>query len=234
VIELFDAARLTVKRDHTLAAAGGVLLVTASLMAAYTAFLQVQLRSTLSRTQELQGQLAALVAPAHTSAAGKSPTPQAALVVDLQRQAEQLEREAELARLPARAAGAEAADGSPTPAQWMDVLAALTQAETSLQKVEIERSGNARIEGLASSPQALNTLVQAWERQGAVSRLSPRTMEVKQEKQPAPFLRFQLRAAPVPVATTAPSRAAAQPSAAPSAMPASRAVKRPAAAEVQP
>ena len=68
MIELFDAERLTVRRDHTLALVSGMLLLTATAMAAYTAFLQVQLRGTLHRSQNLQAQLAALDAPDGASA----------------------------------------------------------------------------------------------------------------------------------------------------------------------
>ena len=42
MIELFDATRLTIKRDHTLTVASSTLLLAAGLMAAYTALLQVQ------------------------------------------------------------------------------------------------------------------------------------------------------------------------------------------------
>ena len=210
MIELFDAARLTVKRDHTLAVASTTLLLTAGLMAAYTALLQVQLRGTLHRTQDLQSQLAALNTAGSTSAkAAKAAaaSPRVALMADLQRQAEQMERDAASA---GPHSAATEPDKTPTPAQWMEHLAALTQADTSLQKVDIERSGSARIEGLATSPQALSMLVQAWEKQDGLAHLLPRSIDVKQEKLPAPFLRFQLRATPVPLAAPAAPSAAVQ------------------------
>ena len=205
MIELYDATRLTVKRDHTLALASSTLLVASGLMAAYTAFLQLQLHGTQSRTQALQAQLAALDTPgskSKPSTPAAAASPRAALMADLQRQAEQLEREA---RHAGPTTDSTAAVGTPTAAQWMDHLAALTLTETSLQKVDIERGGSARIEGLATSPQALNALVRAWEKQDGLAQLQPRSIEVKQEKLPAPFLRFQLRATPVP---PAPGRAA--------------------------
>ena len=132
-------------------------------------------------------------------------------MADLQRQAEQLEREARHADAPAEHTPAA---GTPTAAQWMDHLAALTLAETSLQKVDIERGGSARIEGLATSPQALNALVQAWQKQDGLALLQPRSIEVKHEKLPASFLRFQLRATPLP---PAPGRTAARAAPAPGA-----------------
>ena len=211
MIELFDAERLTVRRDHTLALVSGMLLLTATAMAAYTAFLQVQLRGTLHRSQNLQAQLAALDAPdgASAKAAKAGPaSPRAALMADLQRQAEQTERAATSAgldKVPPEV------DKTPTPAQWMEHLGALTQPDTSLQRVDIERSGAANIEGLATSPQALSALVQAWEKQEGLAHLLPRSIAVKQEKLPAPFLRFQLRVTPLPLA------AAAVPAAAPGA-----------------
>lgn len=209
MIELFDASRLVVKRDHTLALACSTLLLVAGVMAAYSAFLQVQLHSTKSRTQALQAQLAALDTAA-SPAASKSAAaaPRDALMADLQRQAEQMERDATHAGLRNTP---NVVDKTPTPVQWMEHLAALVQADTSLQKVDIERSGSARIEGLATSPQALNALVQAWEKQPGLALLQPRSIDIKQEKLPAPFLRFQLRATPLPAtaAATPPPAAAA-------------------------
>lgn len=227
MIELYDAARLTVKRDHTLAVVGSTLLVTAGLMAAYTTFLQVQLSGTRTRTQELQAQLASLDKPTPAGARSAAASPRAALVADLQRQAETLERVAADAR---PGPGADAPDRAPTPAQWMEHLGALTQPDTALQKVDIERSGSARLEGLATSPQALNDLVQAWERQDGLSHLLPRSIDVKQEKLPAPFLRFQLRATPAPAAAAAATTATATTTAASAAA----ALPAPVAAEPQP
>jgi hypothetical protein len=192
VIELFDAARLTIKRDHTLALASGTLLFTAGAMAAYTGFVHLQLRSALSNTQQLQTQLSALAAPGGLSKNG-APSPRAALVADLRRQAEQLERQASLNS----AYGAQGA-GEPllSPAQWMHSLGALAQADTSLNKVDIDRAGSVRVEGLATDTQALNSLVQAWEKQESLAPVQPRSLDIRQEKSPAPFLRFQLRASP--------------------------------------
>jgi hypothetical protein len=216
VIELYDAARLTVKRDHTLAAGGATLLVTAGLMAAYTAFLHFQLSSTQVRTKELQAQLASLDAPARAGASPAAASPRAALVADLQRQAENLERDAAQA---GQNHGPEVPDKVPTASQWMAHLGALTLPETTLQKVDIERSASARLEGLATSPQALTALVQAWERQEGLSHLLPRSIDIKQEKLPAPFLRFQLRATPAPALSTAATPPAAAPPAGASELP---------------
>ena len=128
-------------------------------------------------------------------------------MADLQRQAEQMERDAASAGL--HSGATEADVKTPTPTQWMEHLGALTQADTSLQKVDIERSGSARIEGLAASPQALSALVQAWEKQDGLAHLLPRSIAIKQEKLPAPYLRFQLRATPVVAAAVAAPPAAA-------------------------
>ena len=57
MIELYDAARLSIRRDHTLVIAGSTLLVAAGLMGAYTVFLQLQLTSARQRTQTLQADL---------------------------------------------------------------------------------------------------------------------------------------------------------------------------------
>ncbi len=225
MIELFDAARLTVKRDHTLAVAGGTLLVTAGVMAAYTAFLQLQLSSTHTRTQQLQAQVAALDGPARAGARPAPASPRAALVADLQRQADTLEHEAAQA---SQNHGPEVPDMAPTASQWMAHLGALTQPDTTLQKVDIERNGSARLEGLATSAQALSALVQAWERQEGLSHLLPRSINIKQEKLPAPYLRFQLRATPAPAPATLSATLSAVAAATPAAAPPSS------AADVQP
>jgi Tfp pilus assembly protein PilN len=199
VIELYDSSRLTIKRDHTMVALGSTLLVVSGAMAAYTAYLQLHLRSTHERTQQLQAQLAAQDNPARNSAAPAqaSNAPRAALVADLRRQAEQMEREASLARAPHSSSSG---DALPTPARWMVHLGELTRPDTSLQKIDIERGGGATIEGLATSPQALNALVQNWEKDRGLAHLQPRSIDIKHEKSPAPFLRFQLRATPAPTA----------------------------------
>ncbi len=234
MIELYDAARLTVKRDRSLPIAAGVLLSTAGLMAAYTAFLHLQLGQTLERSQELQSRLAALGSPARGETAKAGNSPRTALLADLQRQAELLEREVVNGGLPVGTASGDNWDTTPTPAEWMAVLAALAQADASLQKVDIERSGHVRIEGLATSPKALNALVQAWEQQDAVAFVQARSIEVKQEKLPAPYLRFQLRGTPVPaVASTLPAAGKAPGRAASGAISASSAASA-ARAEAQP
>ena len=53
--------------------------------------------------------------------------------------------------------------------------------------------------------------MQTWERRDGLSHLLPRSIDVKQEKLPAPFLRFQLRATPAPA--TAPVATPPTPSA---------------------
>ena len=112
MIELFDSSRLVVKRDHSLAAGGAVLLATAGLMAAYAGFLHIQLRSSQSSAKELQNQLAALSTTTRAPN-DKAAAPRAALLDDLQRQAEQLEREAEQAALLPKTAWASDASGAP-------------------------------------------------------------------------------------------------------------------------
>lgn len=232
MIELYDAERLTIKRDHSLAAASFTLLFTASVMAAYTGFLHLQLRQAETSTQELQTQLAALATPAGLNKAA-APSPRATLVAELRRQAEQLERDAAINSAyggGGGAGGTGSGEALLSPAQWMHSLAALAQADTSLQKVDVDRSGSARIEGLASHPQALNNLVQAWEKHESLALVLPRGLEIRQEKGAAPLLRFQLRAAPSAADNSAalesPTSALAKPAA-----PATAAPPTPAAAD---
>ena len=198
MIELYDAARLHIKRDRSLAAATFTLLFTTSVMAAYTGFLHLQLRYAEASTQTLQGQLAALAAPAGAGKGGAA-SPRATLIAELRRQAEQLERDA---AINSAYSGPGSGDQLLSPAQWMHSLGTLAQADTSLQKVDVDRAGSARIEGLATHTQALNNLVRAWENQEQLAPVQPRTLEIRQEKGPAPFLRFQLRASPSALAVS--------------------------------
>lgn len=203
MIELFDASRLTVKHDRTLALAVAVLALAGGAMAAHTGFLHVQLKNTQARTQELQERLAALDGNGRAPTGKAAASPRAALVADLQRQTERMEQAATNTGLAAGSPSNEGPERGPRPSQWMDLLVSLARVDTSLQKVDIERSGGTRFEGLAASPQALNALVQAWEQQDSMTHLQTRSIEVKQEKLPAPFLRFLWRATPVPAAAAA-------------------------------
>ena len=77
MIELFDAARLLPRRDHSLALAAVVLAVGAGGLSVYAATLQSNLRQLEAQRIELDGQL--------RSSAAK-PAPSAALVAELQQQ----------------------------------------------------------------------------------------------------------------------------------------------------
>ncbi len=196
MIELFDTQRLTVRRDHSLALMGSTLLLVVGLMGAYTLWLQLQVSDTLARTQSMQSQLARQSPKAVVNSAA---APKAALVADLRRQAEQLEREIAMA---SGDAVAMADTQQLSPAQWLQQLAMLAQNQTSLSRIDIDRVGGALLEGQATSPQALNSLVQAWEQTETLAHLRLRTLEVKQDKLAADFLRFQLHASPATRAAT--------------------------------
>jgi len=186
MIELFDAARLLPRRDHTLAAAGLLLAVSAGALAVYGVLLQQQWR-------QLDGQRTALAA--RLQAQAPAPAPGSALLADLRLQTEALE--AEVAAISGGPVGA----GRPgstapllTPSQWLARLDQLGSADVSLSHAEIDRAGAARIEGQARTPQALGQYVQAWEQQDRLAALPARTIDVKQDAEAAPLLRFQLRA----------------------------------------
>ncbi len=178
MIELFDAARLLPRRDHSLPLAALALVLGAGAMGAYAWSLQTELQTAEAQRQALQQQL---------RQADKAPPPTTALVADLQRQALQLE-----------AAIAAASQGTArqglSASQWLDRLGLLAAAEISLSHIDVDRAGAVHIEGLATSPQAVNGFVQAWGAQDRFAPLPARSIEVKQDKGTAPLLRFSMRA----------------------------------------
>lgn len=183
MIELFDAARLAPRRDHSAALCAAVLALGAGAIAVYAYGLQQRLRDAESQRTVLQTQI-------------KSQQPKVALnpalVADLQRQAEALEGQVKLTTVADTAAAGQVL----RPSSWLDRLGTLSSNEVSLAKVEIERDGSARIEGLATSPAAVSAFVQAFAAQQDLSPLQARAIELRQEKALAPYLRFVMRAHP--------------------------------------
>ncbi|MBL8334252.1 MAG: hypothetical protein JNM08_14170 [Rubrivivax sp.] len=179
MIELFDADRLLPKRDWSLLRAGGALAVVAVGMAGYGWSLGDRLRAGEAERTQLRQRLQA-AQPA--SAASTT------LLADLEREARRLEAEAALADDGAAPAG-------PRPAQWMTRMAELATSEVSLSRIEVERGGAVRIEGMATHPQAVSRFLQAWDRQHEKNPPAPaRALEVRQDPTAAPHLRFSLRA----------------------------------------
>lgn len=220
MIELFDREALLPKRDPSLWAAGGVLLLAAVALGGYTLWLKHLLQRTGQERQRLE---------AHVRLLDDQKPANPALLTDLRAQAEALE--GSLAAL-------RPSNHSLTmrPSQWLDRLDGLAAPGLSLTKVDIDPSGAARINGQATNTQVVNGFVQAWARQDVLARLNPRSIEVKQEDvAPAPgagpgpvavggtkppaatVLRFELRVAaphaPTPAATPAakPTAAASSP-----------------------
>ena len=179
MIELFDARRLLPRRDRSLMIAGAALGLGAVGLGAHAAYLDQQLGLTQADSQRAQQTLKALK--------GAAPPPAAALLADLEQQAQRLE--AELV-----AAGASPGRTGPTASQWLERLDALSSGDIGLSLVEIDRAGAARIEGLARTPQTMSAYVQAWEHQQAENPMHARAIEVRQDDKAAPLLRFQLRA----------------------------------------
>lgn len=183
MIELFDAARLLPRRDHSLPLAALAVVLVAGGMGAYALTLQSRLQQAEAERQALTQRL---------KQADRTPPPSATLVADLQRQALQLEG--------AIAAASQAAAGTGLSAsQWLDRLGLLAAAEISLSRIEVDRAGAVRIEGMATSPQAVNGFVQAWSTQDRFAPMLARSIEVKQDKSAAPQLRFSMRASAPPV-----------------------------------
>jgi hypothetical protein len=179
MIELFDAKRLLPRRDPSLMLAGAALGLGVIGLAAHAAHLQQQIGQTESAAAAAQRELARVK--------GQAPAPATALLADLEQQA--LRLEGELA-----AVGAQPGNASPSASQWLERLDALSMTDIGLTLVEIDRAGAARIEGLARTPQAMSTYVQAWDQQQAAAPLRTRAIEVRQDEKAAPLLRFQLRA----------------------------------------
>ncbi len=197
MIELYDAARLVKRRDLSLPVTALLLLLCATAMASYAQLLHGRLQRVQADLQEMQNLVA------HNAAAPSTPR---VPLSELLRQAEQLEREASMdgqavgPSIQPAGPGAGSAVDERDPAQplrasqWLHRLGLLAQPDVSLQKVEVERSGAVRVEGVAAHADALNNFVQTWERQDELARLQPRSIEVKQERTPSQLLRFHLRA----------------------------------------
>jgi hypothetical protein len=179
MIELFDAQRLLPQRDRSLLLAGALLGLGVLGLAAHAGYLQQQITQTQAEGRGAQAEWTRLKAIA--------PPPGPALLADLEQQA--LRLEADLA-----AAGASPSGLQPKASQWLERLDDLSSAEIGLNQVEIDRSGTARIEGMARSPQALSSYVQAWEHQREQAPMRARAIDVRQDDKSAPLLRFQLRA----------------------------------------
>ena len=178
MIELFDAERLLRRRDLSLALGALVLVLGAGGMGLYAVSLQSRLNGLISQSSALDKQLARFKAK-------DEPTP--ALVADLQQQVERLEGDV------AAASGGPLSYGLAA-SQWLDRLSRLSSAQVSLNKIEIDRSGSARVEGIAMSPQAVSGFVQAWGEQDKLGPVRARSLQVRQDKTSASLLRFQLRA----------------------------------------
>lgn len=176
MIELYDATRLEPRRDPVLRWAPLLALAAFGAYGAHAASLQLKLQRNDAELKALQARLAA--APGAAKA-----TP--ALAADLQRQVEAAEAAAAPASAPA----------GPSPAHWMALLEQLGRPDASLDKVQIDRSGTVRIEGRARHPQAVADFVNGWDRLQAVSALGPRAVELREDRQAAPLLRFQMQAA---------------------------------------
>lgn len=182
MIELFDAQRLLPQRDRSLLLAGGVLGLGVVGLAAHSVYLNQQITHTQAESRGAQNELKQLKAIA--------PPPGAALLADLEQQA--LRLEAELAAAGASPGGPDGA--VPKASQWLERLENLASADIGLSLVEIDRNGSARVEGMARTPQAMSSYVQAWEHQQAQTPMRARAIEVRQDEKAAPLLRFQLRA----------------------------------------
>jgi hypothetical protein len=195
VIELFDASRLVAKRDHSLPPAALVLALATGGLSVYANTLQGRLRQAEAEKQQLATTLREKLA---------RPAPSPTLLADLERQLQGISAEL------AATAGPNAQGAQAVPASaWLNRLETLTNAEISLTRIDIERSGSAKLEGLAASAQAVSGFVQAFsakERQDGSADVRARAVEVRHDKTTAPYLRFMLRA-------TAPQQASATPNA---------------------
>lgn len=190
MIELFDAGRLLPRRDHSLALVGLVLALTAGGMSVYAQQLQTKLRAADAERQTLTASL---------RQAQARPAPTRSLLTDLAQQLHRLEADISLAQGTnvGTVAGAGTSE-SLAASSWLARVHTLGQAELSLSKIDIERHGGARFEGLAHSAQAVSGFVQAFSAQERQSQVQPRSIEVRHDKTSAPYLRFVVRASATP------------------------------------
>lgn len=179
MIELFDASRLLPRRDRSLAIAGGLLGLGLLGLGVHAFLLDRELQVLKADARNRQAELTRLKAAA--------PPPAPALLADMEQVARRLE--AELALATGGTAGT-----APAPSQWMERLDALKSDDVGLNRIEIDRSGSARVEGVAKTPQAMSRYVQAWEQEGTPAPMRARAIEVRQDEKAAPLLRFQMRA----------------------------------------
>jgi hypothetical protein len=173
VIELFDANRLLPRRDHSLSIAGGVLALGVLALGGHVVLMNNEVRQLQTQARQQEAELARMKLA--------EPPPAPALVAELEAQARVLEAEV-----------AAATGGAPS--QWLERLDALSSTEVGLSRIEIDRAGSARIEGVARTPQAMSGYVQAWEAQQVPSPMRARAIEVRPDDKAAPLLRFQMRA----------------------------------------
>jgi hypothetical protein len=178
VIELFDANRLLPRRDHSLSIAGGVLALGVLALGGHVVLMNNEVRQLQTQARQQEAELARMKLA--------EPPPAPALVAELEAQARVLEAEV--------AAATGGAGSAPSPSQWLERLDALSSTEVGLSRIEIDRAGSARIEGVARTPQAMSGYVQAWEAQQVPSPMRARAIEVRPDDKAAPLLRFQMRA----------------------------------------
>ena len=178
MIELFDADRLLPKHDHSLVIGALLLAFGAGGLSVYAGSLQSRLRLLESQRVAMDGELRQQSAKT---------APSAALVADLQHQVQRLEADVAAANGGLRGDGLAAS-------QWLDRLGALATPEVSLNKIDLDRNGSARIEGQATSPQAVSGFVQAFSERDKHSAVRARSIEVRQDKSSTAPLRFQMRA----------------------------------------
>ncbi|MBL8359934.1 MAG: hypothetical protein JNN18_05540 [Rubrivivax sp.] len=211
MIELYDAALLEPRRDWTLPVLALALAVGTGSLSAWGWTLHGQWRQAEARNAALRAQI------------DRRPTqaaPAAAMLADLERRAQLME-----ARLVAHEPAA--ADTALRPSAWLQRLGSLSSDGVSLARVEVDRSGATRIEGVATDPAAANRFVQAFARQESNTALRARSIELRQDKTQAPYLRFALRAsAPGPATAERPPAASAVEAAA-SAAPTQIAARKP-------
>ena len=195
MIELFDAARLLPQRDHSLPLAALVVALAAGGLSVYAHTLQARLRASAAEQQTLSAAL---------RQAQARPAPSPALLADLALQTDKLEADM------AAAQGASRSDGLAA-SSWLERFHTLAGTELSLSKIDIERSGGARVEGLALSVQAVSGFVQAFSAQERQSDVQARSIEVRHDKASAPYLRFVVRAQARNPASTSPAAAGRTP-----------------------
>ncbi len=171
LIELFDAERLRPRRRVNWIHPAALPALALVSVAAWGWDHHAELKQLRAQRQATDAQIAQLQTVANPAGAEAALANRQAL----RQSAERLE--AELAALDE---SAQARTVSLPPSGWLARLERLAAPGISLTRVEIDRGGGARVEGMAVDAQAVSSFVNAWSSHEAMAALPPRALDVQE------------------------------------------------------